>query len=80
MKSSTYTIPACPTCHDEKLLLDDAWDAMDMVQTVDFSMHRRIQLSRYMSTHFGACHGCFKVARRKVKVLACTLHKLDVLK
>ena len=68
----------CLLCKDSSLCNDDIWIDMDVPQIVNTGMHDRINGSAYMQVRYSVCYGCFKLARRRVKILAALLNKLKV--
>ena len=65
-------------CEKPEYLIRDDGSGRYTVTKWDGGMHARIQCSAYMMDHFGACGGCFKVARRKIKVMLILLYKLGI--
>lgn len=78
MRSASYEYRVCSSCVASRLLVDDIWEAEYSLYPANSKMHERVGASDYIEELDSACHGCHRVSRRQVKVLAIFLEKLGI--
>ncbi len=74
--SSNYIHNWCNTCVVNPLSDNDVWNDLDICQEVNSGLHDALMSCAYLRKVENRCGGCFRVNRRRVKLLAYFLYKL----